>query len=99
MNVAQYKKAEPIIRRIECVQKALDQFHENIDLDNFDDPMDDCGTVGKSSQYNCVVAAHRDGSGFNVDMGGACVAQEVLTAVVEVLEKNLIKYNTMLEQI
>ena len=92
MTPEQFKKAEPIIKRLNNTQDALKQHRkwlkdqERSMEDAFGDIMDDYIPEVGVSQNNCVLCQYADGSGWKIDMSGAYIAKEVMEAVVNVLE-------------
>ena len=96
MNQEQYEKATPIIRRLKDAQKALGSLEKQVDFESFDDIMDDYSEDGFISQYSVAVSTHADGSGINIDMSGACVAEEIFIATRDILTKRINTYKEML---
>lgn len=89
MTNEQLKQATKIHTLLTKSKEAYSSLMSQIDFDKFEKVGEEFCKSGLISQYNVCVSAHDDGSGFNINMKGAHLAEEILLATKKVLEDRI----------
>lgn len=89
MNIDQLNKANTLIKHINNLTSALNQVNKILDNNKFSIPTETFTPVGETSQRQLHISQYHDGSGFNVDLTDCFIAEDILIATKENIQKRL----------